>query len=149
MANEVTNETELETQNQNDSVSEETNNTNSDAAAADNNDTAATADSGAAQETGDFGGDQNQSDDTQSSKEEDFGSILEKFEQEQTVYHSGELVEGTVVGISERGVLIDFGHKSEGIVPLEEFTSPTGEVTVARGASVRATNRPRCRKTTP
>jgi len=70
------------------------------------------------------------------SSEEDFGSILEKFEQEQTVYHSGELVEGTVVGVSERGVLIDFGHKSEGIAPIEDFTSPSGEVNVTKGDSV-------------
>jgi len=34
----------------------------------------------------------------------DFGSILEQFEQEQTIYHSGELVTGKVVGISDRGV---------------------------------------------
>ncbi len=45
---------------------------------------------------------------TQTSSEEDFGSILEKFEQEQTIYHNGDLVEGKVVGVSERGVLIDF-----------------------------------------
>ena len=76
--------------------------------------------------------------DTQSSGEEDFGSILEKFEQEQTIYHSGDLVEGTVVGVSERGVLIDFGYKSEGIAPIEDFTSPEGEVTVTKGDTVEA-----------
>ena len=68
--------------------------------------------------------------------EEDFGSILEKFEQEQTVYHPGDLVEGKVVGVSERGVLIDFGYKSEGIAPIEDFTSPTGEVTVAKDDTI-------------
>jgi hypothetical protein len=70
------------------------------------------------------------------STEEDFGSILEKFEQEQTIYHSGELVEGKVVGVSERGVLIDFGYKSEGIAPIEDFTSPTGEVNVVKDDTV-------------
>jgi len=57
----------------------------------------------------------------------DFGAILEQFEQEQTVFHSGELVEGRVVGISDRGVLIDFGYKSEGVVPIEEFTDENGQ----------------------
>jgi small subunit ribosomal protein S1 len=71
-----------------------------------------------------------------SSSEEDFGSILEKFEQEQTIYHSGELVEGKVVGVSERGVLIDFGYKSEGIAPIEDFTSPNGEVVVVKDDTV-------------
>ncbi len=70
------------------------------------------------------------------SSDEDFGSILEKFEQEQTIYHSGDLVEGKVVGISDRGVLVDFGYKSEGIVPVEEFTTATGEVTVKQGDDV-------------
>src|SRR5687767_14491581 len=54
------------------------------------------------------------------SGEIDFGAILEQFEQEQTVYHAGDLVEGKVVGVSERGVLVDFGYKSEGIIPAEE-----------------------------
>ena len=72
------------------------------------------------------------------SHEEDFGSILEKFEQEQTIFHNGDLVEGKVVGVSERGVLIDFGYKSEGIAPIEDFTSPTGEVTVEKGDAVEA-----------
>jgi small subunit ribosomal protein S1 len=54
------------------------------------------------------------------SGEIDFGAILEQFEQEQTVYHAGDLVEGKVVGVSERGVLVDFGYKSEGIIAAEE-----------------------------
>lgn len=75
-------------------------------------------------------------DDGSMSNEIDFGAILEQFEQEQTVFHPGELVTGTVVGVSDRGVLVDFGYKSEGFVPTEEFTSSTGEITVANGDSV-------------
>ena len=52
----------------------------------------------------------------------DFGAILEQFEQEQTVYHAGDLVEGKVVGVSDRGALVDFGYKSEGVIPAEEFS---------------------------
>jgi small subunit ribosomal protein S1 len=76
------------------------------------------------------------SDEAQTSNDIDFGAILEKFEADQTIYHSGELVEGKVVGVSDRGVLIDFGYKSEGAVPLEEFMSPEGEVTVKQGDMV-------------
>lgn len=75
-------------------------------------------------------------DDAATSNEIDFGAILEQFEQEQTVFHPGELVTGTVVGISDRGVLVDFGYKSEGFVPIEEFTSSDGEMTVANGDKV-------------
>jgi small subunit ribosomal protein S1 len=47
--------------------------------------------------------------------------MLEQFEQEQAAFQEGEVVSGTVVGITERGVVIDFGFKSEGIVPAAEF----------------------------
>lgn len=60
----------------------------------------------------------------------DFGAILEQFEQEQTVFHAGELVEGKVVGVSDRGVLVDFGYKSEGIIPTEEFSGDAEAVSV-------------------
>ncbi len=66
----------------------------------------------------------------------DFGAILEQFEQEQTTFHPGELVEGKVVGLSDRGILIDFGYKSEGIAPVEEFTDAEGKLTVNVGDNV-------------
>src|SRR5689334_2161451 len=43
----------------------------------------------------------------------DFGALLDQFEQEQAGFQEGEVVRGTVVGITERGVVIDFGYKSE------------------------------------
>ena len=68
--------------------------------------------------------------------EEDFGSILEKFETDQNIYQTGDTVQGKVVEVSDRGVLIYFGYKSEGLAPLEDFTSPEGEVTVKEGDEV-------------
>lgn len=53
----------------------------------------------------------------------DFGAILEQFEQEQTAFHPGDLVEGKVVGVSDRGALIDFGYKSEGVIAAEELAA--------------------------
>jgi small subunit ribosomal protein S1 len=66
---------------------------------------------------------------------EDFGSILDQFEQEQSSLQEGEVVRGTVVGITERGVVIDFGYKSEGIVNQNEFME-NGELTVKPGDEV-------------
>lgn len=74
--------------------------------------------------------------DEQSPAEMDFGAILEQFEQEQTAYSVGELVQGKVVGVSERGILVDFGYKSEGVIAAEEFTSPEGEVTINPGDEI-------------
>jgi small subunit ribosomal protein S1 len=65
----------------------------------------------------------------------DFGQLLDQFEQEQASLQEGEVVRGTVVGISERGVVIDFGYKSEGIVNPAEFTED-GVMTVKAGDEV-------------
>ena len=66
---------------------------------------------------------------------EDFGQMLDRFEQEQSSLQEGEVVRGTVIGITERGVVIDFGYKSEGIVNQNEFME-NGELTVKRGDEV-------------
>ena len=65
----------------------------------------------------------------------DFGKLLDQFEQEQATLQEGEVVRGTVVGISERGVVIDFGYKSEGLVNPAEFTE-NGVITVKPGDEV-------------
>ena len=66
---------------------------------------------------------------------EDFGQLLDQFEQEQSTLQEGEVVRGTVIGITERGVVIDFGYKSEGIVNQNEFMED-GQLTVKRGDEV-------------
>src|ERR1051325_8354165 len=70
-----------------------------------------------------------ESDESRSGGDVDFGQLLDQFEQEQATLEEGEVVRGTVVGLSERGVVIDFGYKSEGILNPAEFTE-NGEITV-------------------
>src|SRR5436305_10928170 len=50
----------------------------------------------------------------------DFGAMLDQYEQEQAAFQEGSVVRGTVVGVNDRAVVIDFGFKSEGAVPIEE-----------------------------
>lgn len=121
MANEVFNNTEESITNEA-SVNEQTNTGNFDAQAS--------------EETPLSQDVQTNADEAQNSTEMDFGAILQEFEQEQTIFHSGELVQGKIVGISDRGVLVDFGYKSEGIIDIEEFTSPDGEINAKRGDDV-------------
>ena len=45
----------------------------------------------------------------------------------------GEVLEGTVLKITAKDVIIDFGYKSEGLVPIEQFLTPQGEVTIQPG----------------
>jgi small subunit ribosomal protein S1 len=44
-----------------------------------------------------------------------------------------EVLQGTVLGITGKDVIIDFGYKSEGIVPIEQFQTPAGQLTVQPG----------------
>jgi small subunit ribosomal protein S1 len=66
----------------------------------------------------------------------DFAAMLDNYEQTSSSISPGDIVVGQVVSITERGVVIDIGFKSEGLVPKEEFIGPDGELTVARGDSV-------------
>lgn len=70
------------------------------------------------------------------SEEADFAAMLDDYEQTSASIAPGDIVAGRVVSITERGVVVDIGFKSEGLVPKEEFLGPDGELTVACGASV-------------
>ncbi len=46
---------------------------------------------------------------------------------------SDEVLQGTVLSVNAKEAIVDFGYKSEGLVPIEQFQTPSGEVTVKRG----------------
>src|SRR5438094_10505828 len=45
----------------------------------------------------------------------------------------GEILQGTVLKVNAKEVIVDFGYKSEGLVPIEQFQGPEGEVRVKAG----------------
>ena len=45
----------------------------------------------------------------------------------------GEVLQGKVLKVTPKDVIVDFGYKSEGLVPAEQFLSPAGEVSVQVG----------------
>jgi small subunit ribosomal protein S1 len=45
----------------------------------------------------------------------------------------GEILEGRVLKVTSLEVIVDFGYKSEGLVPIEQFRAPTGEIHVKSG----------------
>jgi small subunit ribosomal protein S1 len=48
----------------------------------------------------------------------------------------GGVVKGTVVGITQSHVVVDVGYKTEGQIPVKEFTDRTGEIQVKVGDEV-------------
>jgi small subunit ribosomal protein S1 len=47
--------------------------------------------------------------------------------------HEGELVQGRVLNVTDKDVIVDFGYKSEGLVPIEQFVLPDGSIHVRAG----------------
>ncbi len=64
---------------------------------------------------------------------EDF---IQLFEQSLQTVKPGEVVRGRVVNIGPEVVTIDIGYKSEGQIPVAEFRSRDGEVTISEGDEV-------------
>ncbi len=48
----------------------------------------------------------------------------------------GEIVQGTVLRVGKDTVVVDIGYKSEGVIPVSEFTGAAGEITVQPGDKV-------------
>jgi small subunit ribosomal protein S1 len=48
----------------------------------------------------------------------------------------GEVLEGRVLKVTDKEVIVDFGYKSEGLVPIEQFQRPDGQVTVQPGDTI-------------
>jgi small subunit ribosomal protein S1 len=67
---------------------------------------------------------------------ESFGDILSQYEQshKHKAEDGGRGLEGTVVAVTPESVLLDIGFKTEGIIPLAEFTNAGEEI--ARGDKV-------------
>ena len=66
----------------------------------------------------------------------DHEALREAYETSFKNITEGEVVAGTVLKITDPGVVIDVGFKSEGIVPIEEFRNDEGEVLVKPGDEV-------------
>jgi small subunit ribosomal protein S1 len=67
----------------------------------------------------------------------DFGAMLDVYEEQANSIQEGEVVTGRVIAVSDQGVLIDIGFKSEGIVPRDEFqTDEEGNLRIKRGDEV-------------
>src|SRR5437867_11150722 len=56
---------------------------------------------------------------------EQMAEMFGQYEESLRSIGEGEIVRGTVLAIDEKEVLVDFGFKSEGVIPLAEFSDPS------------------------
>ncbi|MFZ4580406.1 MAG: S1 RNA-binding domain-containing protein, partial [Myxococcota bacterium] len=64
--------------------------------------------------------------------EDDFEKQFLDWEKQQNVVE-GEIVRGTVLAVTKDFVIVDIAYKSEGQIPVHEFTEHDGTVNVAAG----------------
>ncbi|MBM4294947.1 MAG: 30S ribosomal protein S1 [Deltaproteobacteria bacterium] len=72
------------------------------------------------------------------SEESDMQEMTELYEESLRRVQEGEVVKGRIVSITKDFVMVDIGYKSEGQIPIHEFTTPEGEITAQVGDSVEA-----------
>jgi len=62
--------------------------------------------------------------DSKEYSEDEYAALLEMYDSTIKDIKEGEIVSGTVLGVSKDDVIVDVGFKSEGIIPLDEFPEP-------------------------
>lgn len=72
--------------------------------------------------------------------DEDFASMFEASLKERGndggIIKEGDVVKGTIVQVTKDYAVVDIGYKSEGQIPIGEFTNARGEVSVKAGDAV-------------
>src|SRR5258706_11296216 len=69
------------------------------------------------------------------SPEEDYEHLIADFSH-LAPPHDGELLQGHVVAVTPNEVIVDFGYKLEGLVPIEQLRQADGTVTIRAGDSI-------------
>src|SRR5947209_19944430 len=64
-----------------------------------------------------------------STEEEDYEQLLDDYSH-LAPPHEGELLQWHVLKVTDKESIVDFGYKSEGLDPIEQFTLPDGSITV-------------------
>jgi len=63
-------------------------------------------------------------------------ALIEEYSSDDVAPYTGEIRPATVANFTADGVVVDLGLKSEGLVPLGEFTDEEGNPTIEPGASI-------------
>ena len=65
-----------------------------------------------------------------------YEQLVEMYDDSMRHLNEGEIVAGTVIAITANDVVVDVGYKSEGLVPIHEFTSRDGKLQIGVGDEV-------------
>jgi len=66
----------------------------------------------------------------------DYEELIALYDESMRHLEEGEIVTGRVVEVTSNDVVVDVGYKSEGLIPIGEFTDSAGEIKVQPGDEV-------------
>jgi small subunit ribosomal protein S1 len=64
-------------------------------------------------------------------EEENYEQLLDQYVARK--FAEGEVMKGTVLKLTDTDVVVDIGYKSEGVIPVTQFTDATGHLTIKVG----------------
>src|SRR5512141_1442331 len=67
---------------------------------------------------------------------QEYEHLLAQYENSFKNLQEGQIIRGRVLSITPSEVIVDIGYKSEGTIPLPEFTDSSGQVTITQGDPV-------------
>jgi small subunit ribosomal protein S1 len=67
---------------------------------------------------------------------DEYRKLLELYDESMRNLTEGEIVTGRIIGVTSNAVIVDVGYKSEGLIPIEEFTDRGGVLSVKVGEEV-------------
>ena len=80
---------------------------------------------------------------------EEYERLLDMYDVSFKNFAEGEVVRGVVLRVGSGEAIVDIGYKSEGIIPLAEFTDLSGQVTIKQATpSTFCSSGPRTRTAT-
>src|SRR5262245_58925573 len=65
----------------------------------------------------------------------DYEKLLDQYDKLKSLAE-GEVVRGRILKILENEVIVDIGYKSEGVIPIEEFRDPSGQMRAEVGQEI-------------
>jgi len=67
---------------------------------------------------------------------QEYEHLLAQYEDSFKNLQEGQIIRGRVLSVTPSEVIVDIGYKSEGIIPISEFTDFSGNVMVKSGDAV-------------
>ena len=77
-----------------------------------------------------------ESEEEQERDADEYRKLLDLYDESMRNLTEGEIVTGRIIGVTSNSVIVDVGYKSEGLIPIEEFTDRGGELSVSVGEEV-------------